>query len=178
MRESFAAWVWWAASLESARSAALRGVIRALEFALLQWRVWAGAQRKWTRWADELARRHTPLVRRRDERDARQQLLAPPRSADPLTPRQLAPTRRLSELERTLEPPVLTPQNHRAWANSAALRWDVASSGFADELRRANGRASQRSTELRSARQRHSRRLQLALGDTRRVGGGGALSIW
>ena len=200
LRESLAIWSQWTLGLERARSAALRGVIHALERAMLHWRVWAGAQRKWLRWAGELAHRHKPLVKRREEHMHARQV---PRSADgahgALMPRQPAHAKRLGEQlnttagEVSLEPPMLSPSlhshshshsdrlHHRNWTHSAALRWDVASSGFADELRSAHSRASQLSHELRSARQQHSRRLQLALGDSRRVGSGGGkntLTIW
>ena len=196
LRESLAIWSQWTLGLERARSAALRGVIHALERAMLHWRVWAGAQRKWLRWAGELAHRQKPLVKRREEHMHARQV---PRSADgahgALMPRQPAHAKRLGEQlnttagEVSLEPPMLSPSlhshydrsHHRNWTHSAALRWDVASSGFADELRSAHSRASQLSHELRSARQQHSRRLQLALGDSRRVGSGGGkntLTIW
>ena len=45
-----------------AYSAALRGDIRALERTVLQWRLWATAMSKWTRWAGELRRRATRRI--------------------------------------------------------------------------------------------------------------------
>ena len=137
------------AAVAALGSAVLRGVIRAHERGMLRWRVWAGARAKWTFWAEELSRR-------RRSRRVQASLVG---EADPA------------------EDGLVPHPQHREWAHGAALRWDVASSGFADELRGAASKASDEYHALQEARRRHSRRLELALGE-RRTGGGGALSIW
>jgi len=111
-------------------SALMRGMIRSLERGLLQWRIWAGAQRKWQGWAAELARRRRS-AQVHDCLQGRTKLM--------LTPHPL----------------------HREWADGAAMRWDVASSGFAAELREAASKASLEYKAVQDARRRQSSCLGL-----------------
>lgn len=140
LRGSVLAWRACVARVEAVDSAALRALIRSAERAMLRWRVWAGAQRRWKSWGDELARRRRPLH-------------------DGLVGLPTAPA-------------LLPHPQHRTWANGAAIRWDVASSGFAAELRETTGRAAKEYAELQAARRRHSRTLQMALGDAHRISDG------
>ena len=88
-------------------SARLRGSIRALERALVSWRTWAAALRQWKRWAEAL--------------DTQQR-------------------HRLSEVGLGTITEVRRPNRQvnsqvaASWRRGAMLRWDVASSGFAEEL--------------------------------------------
>ena len=106
---------------ERAGSLELRTVIRSLEQALLDWRVWAAAQRKWHQWATYLVKRTRPWHRSSNR----------------------------ASIDQVVRP------KHREWADGAAIRWDIASMGFAGELRDEARRALREYREQDGARRMH-----------------------